>query len=79
MDSSSRLDLDARQMLGVRLARNAPIVFVSAEGIEARPGERVIVKIDADERERQATVAIATGYLVSARGVRPSGAAVRLA
>ena len=67
------------ELLGVRTARNASLVFVAACGVAARPGERVIVRLDAEDDEREAVVAVGTGQLISAGGIRPAGTVLRLA
>jgi len=70
---------EARDLLGVRTTRNAPLVFVAASGISARPGTRVIVRLDKEYDECEAVVAVGTGQLVFAGGIRPAGTALRLA
>jgi len=79
MNASSRSGLDAGQMVGIRLARNAPVVFVSIGVLEAGPRARVMVRLDGEDREREAIVVVGTGYLVSTRGVPSAGAVLRLA
>ena len=79
MRGSPRSDRDACELLGVRVGRNAPLVFVAARGISARPGTRVIVRLDTEDDEREAVVAVGTGQLIFAGGIRPAGAVLRLA
>jgi len=69
----------ASALLGVRTSRNAPILFVLAAGVAAEPGARVIVRLEGEENEREAIVAVGTGQLLFAGGVRPAGTVVRLA
>ena len=79
MEGPSRSNGDARELLGVRIARNAPLVFVAARGISARPGTRVIVRLESEDGEREAVVAVGAGQLIFAGGIRPAGALLRLA
>ena len=79
MAGSSRPGGEAGELLGVRTSRNAPLLFVAAGGISACPGARVIVRLHAEDGEREAIVAVGTGQLIFAGGIRPAGTAVRLA
>ncbi len=79
MAALPRCDGETRSLLGVRTAQNAPLVFVAAHGISACPGARVIVRLDAEDNEREAVVAVGTGQLIFAGGIRPAGTVLRLA
>ena len=65
--------------LGSKAAPFKLVMFIAACGILARPGERVIVRLDAEDDEREAMVAVGTGQLMSAGGIRPAGTVLRLA
>ena len=79
MASLPRCDGEAGSLLGVRTARSAPLVFVAAHGISACPGASVIVRLDTEDNEREAVVAVGTGQLIFAGGIRPAGTVLRLA
>ena len=70
---------DADAMLGVRLERNGPVLFVAACGVEAAAGDSVIVALDDNGGERKATVVVGTGQLLSAAIAGTAGRVVRLA
>ena len=77
MAGSSSPGAEARDLLGVRTARNAPLLFVAAGGISACPGARVVVRLDAEDDEREAVVAVGAGQLIFAGGIRPAGIVLR--
>ncbi len=79
MAALPRRDGESGLLLGVRTARNAPLVFVAAHGINACPGARVIVRLDTEDNESEAVVAVGTGQLIFAGGIRPAGTVLRLA
>ena len=79
MASLPRCDGGTGSFLGVRTAQNAPLVFVAAHGISACPGARVIVRLDTEDNESEAVVAVGTGQLIFAGGIRPAGTVLRLA
>ena len=78
MAALPRCDGETRSLLGVRTAQNTPLVFVAAHGISACPGARVIVHLDTEDNEREAVVAVGTGQLIFAGGIRPAGTVLRL-
>ena len=79
MTASIDVDEVARTLLGVRTARSAPLAFVSAPGLVAPPGTRVVVRLDAADGEQEAIVVVGTGQIVFAGGVSPAGIALRVA
>ena len=70
---------DAADMLGVRLTRNGPVLFVAASGVKAAPGDSVIVALDENGGEREATVVIGAGQLLLAAIAGTAGRVVRTA
>lgn len=65
-------------VLGVRLARNAPVLFVDGGGAQVRPGDRVVIEL-AGDGEREAIVSIGTGQMLLASVGALAGRVVRLA
>ena len=51
MAALPRRDGESGLLLGVRTARNAPLVFVAAHGINACPGARVRICVAKTRRE----------------------------
>lgn len=70
---------DADAMLGVRLTRNGPVLFVAASGVEAAAGDSVIVALEENGGEREATVVVGAGQLLSAAIAGTAGKVVRTA
>ncbi len=68
----------AADILGVRLDRNGPVLFVESGNIHALRGARVAVKMSATGQEREATVCIGTGQMLAAAIENPTGRIVRL-
>jgi hypothetical protein len=62
-----------RQIAGVRLTRNGPLVFVDAAGLELATGDTVLVTLSGENNAVEATVAVAPSQLVHSGGVKPAG------
>ncbi len=70
---------DADAILGVRLTRNGPVLFVAGSGVEAAAGDSVIVALDENGGEREATVVVGAGQMLSAAIAGTAGRVVRTA
>ncbi len=74
MERAVLLSID---VIGIRLARGAPVLFVDGNGLPLAPGEAVVVELSGDAKEVEASVVIGAGQLLSASVGKLAGRALR--
>ncbi len=67
-------------MIGVRITRNSPVLFVDGDLLTVTPGDLVVVELSADRgNEVEASVVIGSGQLLGASPGELAGRALRTA
>lgn len=64
-------------VIGVRLARNSPVIFIDGNGLTLVPGDVVVVELTEGGEELEASVVIGAGQLLHASVSRLAGRALR--
>lgn len=65
------------EVIGVRLARNAPVLFIDGNRLTLAPGDVVVVELFDDGTEVEASVVIGSGQLLNASVGKLAGRALR--
>lgn len=67
-------------MIGVRIARNSPVLFIDGNGLLNKPGDVIVVELSTEKGiEVEATVVIGAGQMLSASLGELAGRALRTA
>ncbi len=64
-------------LVGVRVERSGPVLFVDSGGLDVAPGRRVAVELAGDGGEQEATVIIGAGQMLAASISVVAGRVVR--
>ena len=64
---------DLPRIMGVRIHRSSPVIYVDAGDGKAETDSRVLVELDSSGIRVNATVVISPEQLISASGLKPDG------
>ena len=65
-------------VIGIRLTRNAPVIFIDRNGLTFSPGDAVVVELGDVDEELEASVVIGACQLLHASVARLVGRALRV-
>ncbi|MCH7592932.1 MAG: hypothetical protein IIB27_00265 [Chloroflexi bacterium] len=67
----------SNDVIGVRLTRNAPVLFVDGNRLTLAPGDLVVIELFDGETEIEASVVVGAGQLLNTSAGKLAGRALR--
>ena len=67
----------SNDVIGVRLTRNAPVLFVDGNRLTLAPGDLVVIGLFDGETEVEASVVVGAGQLLNTSAGKLAGRALR--